>query len=198
MNLERSLSSFDSRQRFVLSYVVDLPFGKNQRLLSGVNGFTDKLISGWGVNGVTTFQDGFPLHFTATPNLTNSFGGGSRPNVVAGCSAEKTGAAQARLSQWFNTACYATPPSFTFGNESRTDSVLRGHGINNIDFALFKNTKIKERVSVQFRAEVFNLFNRVQFAQPAQVLSPGISTFGQVSAQLNSPRLVQLALRLSY
>jgi hypothetical protein len=198
MNLEKSLSSFDSRQRFVLSYVLDLPVGKGQRFLTGVHGAADKLLSGWGINGVNTFQDGFPLHFTATPNLTNSFGGGSRPNVVAGCAAQKSGAAQDRLTQWFNTACYTTPAAFTFGNESRTDSLLRGHGINNIDFALFKNTKIKERLALQFRAEVFNLCNRVQFAQPAQVLSPGISTFGQVTSQLNSPRLVQLALRLTY
>src|SRR5258708_16857355 len=103
MNWERSLGSFVSRQRFVLSYVLDLPVGKGQRLLAGVNGVADKLISGGGVNGVTTLQDGFPLHFTATPNLTNSFGGGSRPNLAPGGSAETSGPPQARLRPLFST-----------------------------------------------------------------------------------------------
>src|SRR6185369_14827019 len=88
--LERAISSFDSRQRLVLSYVADLPFGQGQHFLSGVKGLGDRLISGWGVNGVSTFQEGFPLGFTATPNLTG-FNTGLRPNIVSGCNPSTSG-----------------------------------------------------------------------------------------------------------
>src|SRR5262249_26521833 len=154
-----SLSSFDARQRLVVSYVVDLPVGKGQKFLTAAHGITDKLVSGWGVNGVSTFQLGFPLGLTASPNLTNSQGGGLRPNVIAGCQKTIDSPAQARLSSWFNTSCFTVPQPFTFGNESRTDPVLRSHGINNFNFALFKRTTITERLNLEFRAEAFNLFN---------------------------------------
>jgi hypothetical protein len=108
MRAEKSLSSFDSRQRLTLSYVLDLPFGRGKRFMTGIKGITDKLVSGWGVNGVTTFQEGFPLGLTATPNLTG-FNTGLRPNVAAGCEKEIGGPAQARLNRWFNTSCFSVP-----------------------------------------------------------------------------------------
>ena len=136
------------------------------------------------------------LAVTTNTNLTNSFGGGSRPNVVAGCAKSPGGAAQARLAQWFNTACFSSPPAFTFGNESRLDPTLRGHGINNWDFAVFKTTSITERMGLQFRTEFFNLFNRVQFGNPN--VSAGNPSFGVISSQANTPRRIQMALRLVF
>jgi len=194
---ERSLSSFDSRQRLVLSYVLDLPIGKGKKLLPGVKGPANKLVSGWGINGTTTFQEGFPLGFTATPNVTG-FNTGLRPNVTPGCNEQKSGSAQSRLNGWFNTSCFSVPASYTFGNISRTDPRLRSAGINNFNFAVFKRTAINERFKLEFRAESFNLFNRVQFGAPNTTVNATSTTFGVVSAQANSPRLIQLALRLSY
>jgi hypothetical protein len=179
----------------VVSYILDLPAGKGRRFLSNASGIADKLVSGWGLNGVSTFQSGFPLGLTTNTNLTNSFGGGSRPNVVYGCDSSISGSAQSRLNQWFNTSCFTAPPAFTFGNESRLDPTLRGHGINNWDFALFKTTPITERLGLQFRTEVFNLFNRVQFGVPNLVGNP---SFGVINSQANNPRLIQFALRLLY
>jgi hypothetical protein len=196
LSLERSLASFDVPHRLVVSYVLDLPIGKGRRLFNDVSGAADKLLSGWGVNGVYTAQSGFPLRFGTASNLTNSFGGGSRPNVVAGCEANLSGSAQSRLNRWFNTTCFAQPAAFTFGTASRVDPKLRSHGINNIDFALFKRTMLTERVGLEFRSEFFNLFNRVQFNFPGQAL--GNPQFGIVSSQLNNPRLVQMALRLVF
>jgi hypothetical protein len=199
LRLERSLSSFDSRQRLVMSYVYELPFGRGKHFLNNVSGITDRLVSGWGVNGVTTLQKGFPLGLTATPNLTQSLGGGLRPNVVAGCNPVVSGPIQSRLNQYFNTSCYSVPGPYTFGTESRTDPVLRGPGIANWDFALFKNTHVNERIAVELRAEAFNLFNRVQFGTPNTVdTTAANSTFGVISTQLNNPRLLQFALRLRY
>jgi hypothetical protein len=195
---EKSLSSYDSRRRLTIAYVNDLPFGKGRRFFTGASGFADKLLSGWGVNGTTTFQDGFPLLFTAAPNVTG-FNTGLRPNVVPGCDPVLSGPAQKRLDKWFNTSCFTVPPAYTFGNAARTDPRLRGHGIANYNFALFKRTAITERFSLEFRAETFNTFNRVQFGRPGQgATTAANNTFGVVSTQINDPRLIQFGLRLFY
>ncbi len=206
---EYSLSSFDVPHRAVISYVYDLPFGKGQRFLGNVRGVSDKLISGWGLNGITTFQSGFPLALMdASPNLLETdfaIGNGgpgppgagvSRPNVVAGCDPAISGSAQSRLSKWFNTACFVQPGPWEFGNEPRVDPILRSQGIANYDFSVSKKTTITERVNLAFRAEFFNIFNRVQFSPPNT--QPGSATFGQVTAQYNQPRLIQFGLRLSF
>ena len=83
---ERSLSGQDVPQRLVISYVLDLPFGRGRKYYSSATGVMDKIVGGWGVDGVTIFQKGFPLAFgNSIPNYITSFGGGSRPDVVPGC-----------------------------------------------------------------------------------------------------------------
>jgi hypothetical protein len=195
---ERALSSFDSRQRLTVGYVLDLPIGKGQKLLPNAQGIADKLISGWGIDGVSTFQMGFPLGFTATPNLTG-FNTGLRPNVNPSCEKTIDGPAQARLTRWFNTSCFSVPSAFTFGSEGRTDPVIRAHGIANYDLSVFKKTQIRERLNLEFRTEFYNLFNRVQFNSPNLVAtSAANSTFGVITSQRNTPRVLQFALRLRY
>ena len=196
---DHSISSFDSRHRLVISYVYDLPIGKGKRLLGSAHGVADKLISGWGFNGITTIQKGFPIGITQTPNNTFSLGGGSRPNAVASCNKTIDGSIQARLSGYFNTACFTAAAPYTYGNESRTDPVLRGPGIANYDLSLFKRFVLTERIGIEFRAESFNLFNRVQFGGPNTALSTAAnSTFGVISSQANQPRLIQFAARLKF
>lgn len=191
---ERSLALYDTPHRAVISYIVDLPFGKGQPIGSNVTGITDKLVSGWGVNGITTFQSGNPLPISVAVN-TNGFGAGQRPNRT-GQSASGEGSAQERINQWFNTAAFSLPGAFTFGNASRTMPDARGHGIANYDFTVFKNTTITESVRLQFRTEIFNLFNRVQFGYPNT--QQGNAQFGIISGQYNTPRLIQFALRLQF
>jgi hypothetical protein len=195
LRLEKSLASFDAAHRLVASYVYDLPVGKGKHFLSTVHGPADKLLSGWGIGGITTLQSGLPLALTTASNLTNSLGGGSRPNVISS-NVAISGPAQSRLGQWFNTAAFAQPAAFTFGNEPRTDPILRAAGINNFDFTVVKHTQINERFRLEFRTEFFNLFNRVQFADPGTSL--GSPQFGIVTSAMNLPRLVQLGLRLSF
>jgi len=198
LRAEKALAGFDSRQRLTVSYALDLPFGAGQKYLHGGNAVVQKFTSGWTVSGGSTFQDGFPIALTATPNVTG-FNLGLRPNVVPGCNPVKTGSAQSRLNGWFNTACYTTPNAYTLGNESQTDPVLRGPGIANYNFALFKKTPITERFKLEFRAEVFNLFNRVQFSFPNTTVTTAANpTTGFITNQLNQPRLIQLALKLTY
>jgi hypothetical protein len=198
LRAEKSLASYDVAHRAVISYVLDLPFGNGKKFFPGAAGLVDKVISGWGVNGVTTFQSGFPLFFSALPTtLSTTFGAGApRPMVVAGCNKEVNGRAQARLNGWFNTSCFTAPNTFGFGTESRTDPDLRAHGIANFDVSISKTTAITEQVRVQFRTEFFNVFNRTQFSSPG--LQQGTPTFGVVTAIRNQPRLVQFAMRLQF
>src|SRR5207253_10727456 len=114
----------------------------------------NKLVSGWGINGVTTFQSGFPLSFMdASPNaLVNNFGignagpgtgaGVTRPNFLSGCNAAISGDATSRIGKWFNTSCFQVPGAFEFGNEPRVDPNLRAQGIDNFDFSVSKRTEL--------------------------------------------------------
>lgn len=198
LSAEKSLAGFDSRQRLTVAYALDLPFGKGQRFLNASNVVAQKLVSGWTVSGDSTFQEGFPLSLTATPNVTG-FNLGLRPNVVPGCNPQTSGSATSRLDDWFNPSCFTVPAAYTLGNESLTDPHLRGPGINNFNVALFKKTQIKERFMLEFRAEVFNLFNRVQFGMPNTTMTTAANpTTGYITTQINQPRLIQLALRLVF
>ena len=195
---EKALSGFDSRQRLTLSYALDLPVGKGKKFLNGGNAAVQKVTSGWTVSGTSTFQGGFPLALTASPNVTG-FGLGLRPNVKPGCDPVKSGPIQQRLTSYFDTTCYSVPAAYTLGNEARTDARLRGPGVANYNFSLLKKTPITERFNLEFRTEVFNLFNRVQFAQPNLGITTAANpTTGYITNQINNPRLIQLALRLVY
>jgi hypothetical protein len=193
--LEKSLASFDAAQRLVISYVVDMPVGKGKKLFHNVHGAGDKLLSGWGIAGISTFQTGLPLALTTSSNLTNSLGGGSRPNVISS-NTGMSGSAVSRINEWFNTAAFAQPASFSFGDESRTDPHLKAEGIANFDFTVVKQTQITERFRLEFHTEFFNLFNRVQFADPGTSL--GTPQFGVVTSTMNLARLVQLGLRMTF
>ncbi len=201
---ERSLSSQDVPQRLVISYVVDLPFGKGRRYLSGTQGWMDKIVGGWGVDGVTIFQRGFPLVFTnGQVNGTTLFGGGSRPNIIPGCAGTMSGSATPRIAEWFSTACFRPPPDFIFGNEPRVDPRIRAQGITNFDFAIFKRSRFgsNERLGVELRTEFFNIFNRTQFAPPNTVCCTANNpNFGVVTSTATgtNPRLVQFGLKFLF
>jgi Carboxypeptidase regulatory-like domain len=205
---ERSLSSQDVSQRLVISYVYDLPFGHGKRYMSDATGVVDKVVSGWGVDGVTSFQKGFPLPISFGGSTPLSQAGFSqnfqlRPDVVPGCqkSNGRSFVPGTNQTNWFNQSCFTAPGAWEFGNESRVDATLRGSGINNWDIAVYKTTSFgpDNKLGLQFRAEFFNTFNRVQFAPPNTACctanNPG---FGVVSNQLNSPRLIQLALKFLF
>ncbi|MGA2300877.1 MAG: TonB-dependent receptor [Candidatus Acidiferrum sp.] len=198
MKGEYSLSSQDVSQRLIINYVLDLPFGHGKRFASDATGIKDKVIAGWGIDGVTTLQRGFPLKISdSDANLLSGLGLGTgtmRPNEVPGC--DKTG--PRTTIAWFNTACFVDPAPYTFGDEPRADQTLRQDGIINFDFAVFKRTYFgpDNKLNLEFRSEFFNLFNRNQYAAPGTAL--GASNFGVVSGLANLPRLVQFGLKLSF
>jgi hypothetical protein len=194
--LDRSLNAFDNPQRLVVAYTTSLPFGKGKKFWNNAK-FANPLIAGWEVNGIYTAESGTPLFLTTATNLTNSFGGNSRPNNN-GQTAQLSGDAHARLGQWFNTSVFSQPPAYSFGNTSRTLPDVRDHGTNNFDVGLVKNNRFLRdgRMNLQFRSEFFNLFNRVRFADPG--LAFGNPQFGVITSQVNSPRKIQLSLKLLY
>jgi hypothetical protein len=208
---ERSLSSQDVSQRMVISYVLDLPFGHGKKYLSSVHGAAGAAVSGWGVDGITTFQRGFPvkLAWGGGNAMTGAgFGIGTlRPDYIPGCNKSNSGSAVSRVTKWFNTSCFAQPGGnnaatggpnneWVFGNEPRVDATIRQQGVVNFDFAVFKRTSIYENMNVEFRAEFFNLFNHPQFGPPNGTLTS--ANFGVVTNTANLPRLIQFGLKFAF
>jgi hypothetical protein len=221
---ENSQSSFNARNRLVVNYVYPLPFGHGQHFLSDANKVVNALVGNWQVNGISTFQSGFPLAMVdQNPNSLQSLyakgnaGGGTgagatRPNYVAGCDrlsgiADKP-SARVVAGAWFNTSCFpdvrnaatgANIPNSTwsFGNEPRVDPVLHAQGLDTTDFSAVKAIPIRERYRIELRTEFFNIFNWTQFSPPNTSADAG-ANYGKVTAQYNQPRLVQFSGRFTF
>jgi outer membrane receptor protein involved in Fe transport len=206
LKAEKSVSQQDLRHNFVGNYGLDLPFGNGQMYLSHINTLTNAVVGGWRVNGITTLRSGVPIALTANPNtLAQNFGGGTppfglgsgiiRPSYTPGCSKTVSGNRSVRALQWFNTSCFSEPGPFSYGNEPRVDTGLRAARVVNFDFSANKSFAVTERARLKFSAEIFDLFNHPQFAEPGVGLGP---SFGVVNHQSSLPRTVQLALRFTY
>jgi len=202
---ERSLSSQDVSQRLVISYVLDLPFGRGKKFLSGVSGVTGRVVSGWGIDGITTFQRGFPLKIKAGQgNQLSGAGlgiGTLRPDVTPGCKTSVSGSPTSKLGGWFNTSCFVEPAAWSFGSEPRVDATLRQQGITNFDWAVFKKTAIGEWGNIEFRTEFFNLFNHPQFGPPnTSCCTANNPNFGHVTSTIGNAqaRLIQFALKFEF
>jgi hypothetical protein len=201
---ERSLSSQDVPQRLVISYVLDLPFGQSKQYLAHLDGVMNRILGDWGIDGVTTWQRGFPLVLSSgQENDATLFGTGSRPNLRPSCDKAASLSGITRLHGWFNTACFTAPPDFTFGTEPRVDPTLRSDGVDNFDIAAFKRLFFgkQDRAGLEFRVEFFNLLNRAQFAPPnATCCTNNNANFGVVTSTDpgTNPRLVQFASKIFF
>jgi hypothetical protein len=192
LRAERSISEQDQSKALAFSYVAELPFGKGHKLApSGIGAY---LLGGWNLSGMVTYGGGLPLVITAPIS-----GGGNRPNST-GQSAELSGGRShtAEIQQWFNTSVFTLPPSFTYGNVSRTLPDTRGPSVTNVNLSLVKNMRLREHTDLQFRGEAFNLLNTPHFWLP--VTNQASVQFGQITstqvAQL--PRVLQFALKLKF
>lgn len=178
-------SGFDITNRFVGSWVYLLPFGQGQRFAT--NGFASRVIGGWELDGISTIESGFPFSLSLNSGVNN--GAPSWPNRI--CSGVFS---NPDPSLWYNTACFVAPPANTYGNVSR--GVLRGPSLTDFDLSLVKNTKLWERLNVQFRAEAFNAFNTPSFSFPnASIGSPSA---GKITSTNIDNREFQLALKLIF
>jgi outer membrane receptor protein involved in Fe transport len=186
----RALSLFDARHRFVASYYWDIPAPK-------YSGLTGKLIDGWALSGITTYQTGFPIRITSSSDneLMNSFDFElpGEPNQIAPFTWQRP---QSNGNYYFNnTNIFTENGVFGYvGNAPRT--ICCGPGISDTDFVLIKNIPVTEKTRFEFRGEIFNIFNHTQFYNPDGNSTDG-SQFGQVT-QVKDPRLVQFALKFYF
>ena len=185
---ERGLSDFNVKNRFVLSVVNELPFGKGKQWLS--SGWGAMLAGGWQITGIFADQTGRPWTPYFTADNSNTQGGADRPNVVAGC--DFYGGFHT-VQRWANTGCFTTPAFGTFGNIGC--NTLTGPGLVNLDFALDRNFQITERWRLQFRAEAFNIFNHPNFNLPATAFDS--ASFASLTTAMD-PREVQFGLKLLF
>ena len=121
-----ALASYDIKHRFVISYLYELPFGRNRRFASGASTLVNAIIGGWQFNGITTLQSGTPLSITAN-NTAGIFGARTQPNNN-GSDPRLSGPVEDRLNRYFDTTVYSQPAAFTFGNEPIFSPVLRAPG----------------------------------------------------------------------
>jgi hypothetical protein len=163
--------------------------------LSG--GAASKIAGGWTVSGIQTYASGQPLSLSVV-NTLPIFNGLLRPNVVSGVPQRAPtgpGGFDPGRDRWINPAAFVAPAPFTFGNTGRYLN-LRGPANLSEALAILKDTLIRERFKLQFRAEFSNPFNRVVFSSPDSNLSN--TTFGRILSQSNSPRNIQLGLKLNF
>ena len=163
----------------------------------GATGLARGFMNGWELTSLATWHSGFGFQIWSGTDNSFSGVGLDRADFVG------TSISQARLDpsrshgqliqEYFNPSVFAPNAVGTFGNSGK--NILRGPGSFNTDFGVIKNTKITERLSVQFRAEFFNLFNNVNFSQPDNSIAD--STVGQIFSAGN-PRILQFALKLIY
>ena len=190
---EKSLNLDDIPQSLVLSYIYQLPVGRGKHFGTNMGKVADAAVGGWQVSGVSTFKSGFPLGIVAQTNNSNSFGGGQFPNLIGNPNARPTGVD--RVDEWFNTAAFAQPAPFTFGNSPRFLPNTRAPGINSFDLALEKWFQIREHGRLEFRAEFYNAFNHTNLLAPDQVF--GDAAFGVITLAA-PPRDIQFGLKLSF
>ncbi len=188
-----SLSSVDTPHRFTLSGSYELPFGRGKALLSSGNGFVNRVVSGWQLNAIATYQSGFPLSITQQVNNTNAFSLGQRPNVVLGVDPATPGSVSKRIDGYLNPAAFSAAAPNTFGNAPRTIGI-RSPSTQNWDLSMLKNTMIVEGFTAQFRFEAINAFNTPVFRAPNTQF--GNPNFGRITSQANFARVMQLSVRL--
>lgn len=191
-------SSLDVANQASISARYELPFGTGKHWLGSASGVAGKLTSGWQLNGIATFLSGFP--FTPVVGSNQSGDGDTRnPDRPSLNPAFSGPILLQKPTQWFNPNAFSIPTLGTYGNLGRGS--LRGPGLANVDVSLFKDTRASDRMTVQFRAEFFNVLNHVNFGPPnPTVFSSGSisASAGTITTLATNPRQIQFGLKLMF
>jgi len=175
---DRGLSDFDVRHRFVFTGIYDLPLTGNACL------------EGWQVAAIVQSQSGSPVNIVTSNSTLTGIANTVRPDVDGPIDIIGS------VDRWFDTTVFSAVPRF--GNLGR--NVVMGPGFNNTDVSIIKNTKVGEKLRLQFRAEVFDVFNHANFGPPGNVV--GGATFGRITntrfptGETGSSRQIQFAFKL--
>lgn len=189
LKLDRGLSAFDLRHRFVMSYIYELPFFKQS------TGLAHHVLGGWKFSGITSLQSGHP--FTVTDS--------SDPNRDMDTVADRTNllrdpnlpSDQRTVQRWFDTTAFrrfTTAQAPTLGNAGR--NIVISDGIINFDIGLAKDFRVTEETRFEFRWEVFNLFNHPNFGTPVNDFNS--PSFGRVFNTSTPERIMQFGLKVLF
>ena len=160
-----------------------------------MTGLAGARVKGWAFNSVSTVQTGSVETIQTSSNLANTGQTADRPNATGlPYGGPGFGDGTASVNNWFNKTAFALNAPFTIGNLGR--NTLIGPGFFQLDFGGYKNFRITERIGMQFRAELFNITNRVNFGNPNGDLNS--SSFGQISGTSGAPLEVQFGLKVSF
>jgi len=195
--LDWALSQMNLNNSFTGSVVYQLPFGKGKRFGSNMSHAADTIVGGWETTVIEKITSGFPVFIIDSDNesgvnFENNGNSLNRPNQICNPTLSNP-----TMTQWFDTSCFAAPMLGELGTASRTP--VSGPGFANTDFSLIKHFELpfREGMRLDFRTEVFNLFNHPQLGLPnSDFNSP--ATFGVVNSTVNNPRLFQFALKLAF
>jgi len=200
------LSALNAASQASLSGRYELPFGINRRWLHGGGGLASRLAGGWQLNGIATLLSGFP--FTPQIGANRSEDGDTRNPDRPSLNPSFSGpAVLGNPNQWFNPNAFVLPAFGTYGNLGR--GTLTGPGLAALDASMFKNASVSEKVTLQFRAEFFNLLNRANFGPPnATVFTNGTNTVstvpaisptaGLITATATTSRQIQFGLKMFF
>lgn len=180
-------SSEDIPHNFKFSNVWNIPNAP-------VQGIAAKVLNGWMLNGIVTWQSGFPFSVLSGTDRSLTGVGRDRADYIGGDIYLDSGRSHGEMiQQYFNTAAFVSNTEGTFGNSGK--NILRGPRYFNTDLGITKQTSITETIRVDFRGELFNIFNNVNFVSPnATVSSP---QFGKITSALD-PRIIQFGLKLLF
>jgi hypothetical protein len=181
-------SSQDYPNHWSVAGIYEFPFGQGRHFLGHVHGVANVLLSNWQLAPIYTYQSGTALGFG---------------DAIMTCPLSQipiSGKNTSKIYEWFNTSCFNRVSSQQLANNVVVNSArfggIRGDSYNSWDASMIKNTPIKEGMSLEVRFEALNVFNQVNFANPNT--SPTSTAFGQVTAQNNVPRHLQLSLRFKF
>jgi hypothetical protein len=196
--LDKGRATFDVQHAGAIDGTYELPFGRGKRFFGNHSGAADKLASGWSLNAIATIHSGFPF----TPEL--SFNPSNNGNAQNPIRPSLNPAFQGKMilrspNGWFDPNAFIVPPNGTLGNLGR--NTLDGPGLSEVDLSLFKDTKLWEKLDLQFRAEAFNLFNTANFNTPNLITFTSASarpstTAGVITSTATTSRQIQLALKV--
>jgi hypothetical protein len=189
VDLDRGDADLDRRQMFIANAVYQLPS------FSGRSAAIRHILGDWQLSGIGSFIGGNPINVTVSGIDSHQFGlaagpaGGLRPNLVSGAIYLKNG------TQWLNRAAFARPPTTQSQFGTLGSGLVRMPAIKNIDLAVAKNWRFKERYGFQFRTELFNAFNHVNYdGIVTDITSPN---FGQLN-HARLPREIQFGFKFTF
>jgi len=198
-NLDWGPSNFNITHRVSGNFGYQVPVGNGKALLGGAHGVANGILGGWQLNSIVAAQTGFP--FTPLVGFNQSANGDSRNPDRVSLNPNFSGPIiEGKPGQWFNPAAFLLPAAGTFGNAGR--DILTAPGLVDLDSSMFKTFYIGERVSLQFRAEVFNAVNHTNFGWPiitTFTTSGGFSpSAGVITSTLTTSRQIQFGLKLGW